>query len=120
MQSSIQHENLNRFNALPLSTGQTSSLIQLKECVCYSAQIVWTGGDGSTAGTIILEGTNYPVADPTVTPIYSLILTNVVSTTSGDWLINIERAGYTHARIRWVPTGGATGTITAYTSSKRA
>lgn len=118
MNFTIQQENNQLFSALALASSQTSSPINVKECLCYSIQVTWTGGT-LTAGNIIVEATNYPVDDPTLSPVYTIILTEAVSATSGDFLLNIERAGYTFARVRWVPSAGTTGTISAFSSTKR-
>lgn len=119
MNSPIQNINRTIFDAVSLSAQQTSHYINIRDIVGYAVHFSWANGSG-TIGTLIVEATNDNLEDAyLITPVYSIIASAAVTTNSGDWLLNVERAMYSYIRLRWVPSAGTGGTLTAKTSSKR-
>lgn len=111
----IQISNDLVISAADLGASQTSSVVELKNGRGFAAQISWSGGS-STAGDIIVEGTN---DDPNQSPTYTQISTDAVSTTSGSLMKNNSNAMYAYVRIRWARSAGTGGTISCKVSVKR-
>lgn len=112
---SKQSINKSVFSSSDLSISQTSETVDIRNGVGYAAQIVWSGGTGTT-GNVIVEGTN---DDPNSSaPTYTVISTDAVAATSGDLMKNNYGAMYAFARVRWDRTGGTTGTISCKISVK--
>lgn len=112
----VQSSNIAVIDAADLGASQTSLVIDLRNARGYAPQIYWSGGT-STAGDVIVEGTNdnpLIVASPT----YTQISTDAVSTTSGSLMKNNTGAQYSFARVRWVRSAGSGGTITCKASVK--
>ncbi len=97
-------------DAEPLGSSYTSSSEDIRNCVGYAAQFVWTDGS-STSASVVVQGS---LDDTTYTDISSFNIT----TTSGSALINVERAMYTFVRFVFTRTGGTGGTISGKISVK--
>lgn len=112
-----QDINQTIFSGVDLSTNQTSISINIRQIIGYSVHFYWANGTG-TNGTLIVEATNDNLDATPVTPTYSIIASTNVTTVSGDWMLNVERAMYSYIRLRWVPSSGTGGILTAKASTK--
>ena len=111
----IQISNDRVISDADLGASQTSALVELKNGTGFAAQISWTGGS-STAGDVIVEGTN---DEPQTTQTFTQISTDAVSTTSGSLMKNNSGVMYAYVRVRWVRSAGTGGTISCRVSVKR-
>lgn len=113
----LQNSNKAVIDGADLGVSQTSSFIELRMATGYAAQIYWSGGT-STAGNVIVEATN---DDPnsSTSPVYTVLSTDAVSTTSGSLMKSDAGAMYSYIQVRWVRSAGSGGTITVKVSTKR-
>lgn len=112
----IQIINQTIIDAADLGASQTSTVLEGRNARRYGIQIYWSGGT-STAGDVIVEGTN---DDPALvpSPTYTAISTDAVAATSGS-LMKRDFLDFSYVRVRWVRSAGSGGTITSKASIKR-
>lgn len=92
-------------DAQSMGADVTSSSKNLDGVVGYAVQFVWSGG-GSPVGTFSLEASN---DDENYTTISGSSFS--VSGNSGNYLANVQFAGYSYVRAKYVRTSGS-GTLT--------
>lgn len=109
----MQIENKKLLDGVDFSVSQTSSGDAIYDALAFSIQFIWTGATGA-AGDLIVEGSN---DNSIFVPVST---TSITGETTGSALINVERAGYSYVRIRWVRSAGSGGVFTVWLSSKRA
>lgn len=113
----LQTLDVTALDAVSMGASQTSSAISIKDSLGYAAQFVWSAGT-LPIGTFIVEGTNDNVEAPMSNPTYTPVSSSAVSGSSGDFMLNVERAMYSYVRVRYARTSG-TATLTVKVSVKR-
>lgn len=108
----MHQENKELLSAVDFAQSQTSASDFIGDVLAFAVQFNWTGATAAT-GDLIVEGS---IDNVVFIPID---IYGISGETSGARLVNIERAGYSHMRARWVYTSGTGGTITVLLSSKR-
>ena len=109
------------FDAVTISTDQSSTATNVLNLDNASIQVIWSGG-GTPVGTITIEATNIdpdlPSFDST-TDYVTLTLsgTIAVSGNSGNHSIILEEMPFYAIRLIYTSTSG-TATMSAYLSSK--
>ena len=109
------------FDAVTISTTQSSTATNVLNLDYASIQLIWSGG-GTPVGTITIEGTNIdpdlPSFDST-TDYVTLALSGTVSISgnSGNASIILEQLPFHSIRLVYTSTSG-TATMSAYLSSK--
>lgn len=104
--------------AVSLTTDQASEWQEIRQDCGYAIEVFWSGGT-ATAGDIIVEATNRnPELYDLTSPAPAQVTSSAVSTTSGVYLLNAEKANYSYVRVRWDQSAGAGGTISAIISQK--
>jgi hypothetical protein len=105
--------NKSFFSASTVNGNSSASAECINGYSLYCIQHIWSGASGSWS--VIVEGSNVP-GNKTDSD-YSAIDTTVISTASGNRLINVERAGYSFVRVRIAYTSGG-GTLTSILNAK--
>jgi len=108
----LQIENKKLLDGVSFASSQTSVSDAIYDALAFSVQFIWSGATAA-AGDLIVEGSN---DDSVFVPVST---TSITGETTGSALINVERAGYSFVRVRWVRSAGSGGTLTVYLSSKR-
>lgn len=108
MSSPISVANIKLFDARLMSANISSSPFHLEESDLYTVQHVWSGASGTI--TVYVEAT-CTIIDPQDTD-YTPIDTYIISSATGNRMLNVEKAGYPLVRTRLVQTSGA-GTISS-------
>lgn len=98
----------------PITTNFTSSAEDIRNCVGYAAQFVWTGNSSSTATVVVQGSLDENDSSAVFTDITSINITG----SNGSTLVNVERAMYTFVRFVFTQTGGSAGTIRGKISIK--
>ena len=109
------------FDAVTISTTQSSTATNVLNLDYASIQLIWSGG-GSPVGTITVEGTNIDPALPSfdsTTDYVTLGLSGTVSISgnSGNASIILLQLPFHSIRLVYTSTSG-TATMSAYLSSK--
>lgn len=76
---------------------QTSSVMDIRQMYGFAVQFEY--GGTAPVGTLIVQGTNDDVGDPTVTPTWSDETTTVSISGSGNTLLNFNNRFYQYARV---------------------
>lgn len=108
MSQIVHQQNTNLFypsshdQALTVSANISSDPINLDGYSLFNIQHVWTGFTGSW--NIIVEASN--IQGTKTDNDYSTIYTTVVSGSSGNAMLNFEKAGFSFLRVRIVYASG--------------
>lgn len=86
----------------------TSTVIDIAEILLYSVHAIWTG---TPTGSISVQGSN----DGTN---FVEVASQATGGAAGQYLLNIEKAGYKYVRVQFIRTG-STGSLTVYLAGKR-
>lgn len=108
----LHQENKKILNGVNFAANQTSESDFIGDSLAVSLQFIWSGAVGA-GGDLIVEGS---IDNATFVPVE---IQTIAGETSGAFLVNIERAGYSYIRARWVYTAGVGGLLTVWQSSKR-
>ena len=99
-------------DAVSLVSDQTSSVQNIDNIISFAVQFTWEGGT-TINGTLTVEGS---LDGENFVPVEQLALVNE---DDGNYLVNIERAGYSYMRANYDFTSGTGGTLTVLFNSKR-
>lgn len=105
--------NIALFDAVSLVTSEISAIQEITNFSLYAIQYAWTGFSGTVV--ITLEATNDLSNQHTRT--FSTVSSITLTGSTGNQLINIEKAGYVAIRLNMASTGGA-GTLRATINAK--
>lgn len=89
-------------------TSQVSTIFDINGCSCYAIQYVWSGFSGT--GTCLIEVSNDDIN-------FSQIDGYAFSGSTGNRMLNVEKAGYSSIRVTYTPST-ATGTLTVIANGK--
>lgn len=101
-----------------MSTTITSLYVNIDEAVSYAVQAVFVG---SPNGTIQLQASNDVLLSSASVPVnWTVIPTTVqvISPSTGNYMVNVELPAYSWVQLVYIPTSGS-GTMTANLNSKR-
>ena len=99
--------------SVDMSSDQSSNSLEVTYTDIVGCIVEWSGGDGTTAGIMLVEVQNGDSAWSSLT----LSTTPVVSGASGNLVINISSFSFEKMRFTYKRTSG-TGTLTATISTK--
>lgn len=99
-------------DGVSLVADQTSAAENIDSVISFAVQFSWEGGT-TINGTLMVEGS---LDGSNFVPVEQLALVNE---DDGNYLVNIERAGYSYMRASWDYTSGTGGTLTVLFNSKR-
>ncbi len=100
-------QNVEVFSAANIATSANSTVVDLSDSHTFAVQITATGSPSATAQ---VQGSNDNVN-------WGSDGSSISISSAGTSITNFNDRGYRYCRIAL--TGGGTGTITAYISSKR-
>ena len=89
----------------------TSSVFDLRQSIGYAVQVAWSGVTGSGA-TLVVEIGNDGVN-------YQELQTYTLSTSTGNNILNVERAMYQWVRLRFVAGSISAGLLNCTMSIKK-
>lgn len=105
--------NKNFFSSQSITTDVSSDPENLNGFSLYAIQHIWSGASGGWF--IIIEGSN--VQGTKTDNDYTTIDTTTVSGTSGNRMVNVEKAAYSFVRVR-VDFSSGGGTLTSIINAK--
>jgi len=97
-------------NNIDMTDAAESTEINISSISCYAIQCSWTNFTGDTTERIITSGSNDGV-------IWTAVDTFVPSGSTGNRLLNVEKAGYRFVKLSYTQ-GITTGTLFATISGK--
>ncbi len=105
--------NIRFFDSINANANSTSAVIEISGITCYAAQFSWSGFSAGAA-TIVTEATN---DDNLTTRVFTSVDSFIPSGTTGNRILNVEKAGYKYIRFTYTQTTGA-GTILGIVNAK--
>jgi hypothetical protein len=102
--SPIHVASIQLLDASSMGADVTSDAVNINSVVCYSVHCVWENGS-STGGSLELQASNDNVN-------FVSVATQAIATDSGNYMFNVEKAGYSYFRIFYDRSAGS-GDLTA-------
>ena len=109
----IHQLNRKLLDGVDISSTQTSDEQEIQKFSLYSIQFKWTGFTGTA--TIYIECTNDQLTESN--RVWTPVDTYGMSGSTGNRMVNVEKAAYGYVRVRIVPST-ATGSVTATMNAK--
>lgn len=114
------------FNAVSMASNQNSIVKNIQDVDCYSVNAYWSGT--SPVGTFYVYASNGSVSTlpggqltlvqpPLNDPSWVAVSQQAVSGNTGQFMINVEKAGYYYIYLAYV-AGSGTGSLTATVAAK--
>lgn len=114
MSFTVVHQlNKRLYDNVSISANSSSDAVNIDSFSLYAIQHKWTGATGTWS--IIIEGTNEQL-NPADSDYTTIDVTNV-TTSSGNRLVNVEKAGYSLVRVRISYSSGG-GTLKSTINAK--